>query len=454
MTSKSAASEQQRPRARWGFRMACHLAGVDHQRIADCPLGDKQFAGRIGLQLAASSIFLFAIFSSSLFIGFGGNIVSDAVIVVIALVAAAVVLLIDIGIVQSDFHHHGLELARGRGLEVGNAKWAKARRFSTVGLRLALSMTIAFAFATFFELRLFGTDIARQLETNYRSANATLFQDVQATYAQNIGRLEAEISRDNDRLDALTGQETEIQGKLLGTGDADPEMAPLLQTIAHLINARQAADEEAVRRSGDAVNEIYGVKETPKQSGKPGDGNLHKAALAHAALAKQESARLAQQIAAAQAQLADLRARRFREAQRSNADLTAALQRSTQEEESIRARRDDLTRQRKTMIADREAAVLAIAEARPEYVPRTDGFLARVEALETLKQRPAVWWIAFWTTLVIMAIEISAVLSKVFFSVPTRYAVRTALDFEEAVIGMVRDAPNSVAEFHQEGHRN
>jgi hypothetical protein len=53
------------------FRVLCHLAGTDHRRIADCPLGDKQFSGRTGLQLAISSIFLFTIFASSLLIGFG-----------------------------------------------------------------------------------------------------------------------------------------------------------------------------------------------------------------------------------------------------------------------------------------------------------------------------------------------------------------------------------------------
>lgn len=438
MTLTSTASEDRRPRVGWGFRMACHLAGVDHQRIADCPLGDKQFAGRIGLQLVASSTFLFAIFSSSLLIGFGGDMLSNAIVLAMALVAAAVVLLLDIGIVQSDFHHHGLELARDRGFGTGNPHWARSKRFATVGLRLALSMTIAFAFATFFELRLFGADIARQMETNYRSANAELFRDVQTAYDQSVGEIEAEISRDNARLDVLADQETEIKGKLFGTGNADPEIDTLLQTIARLTAAKQVADAEALRRSGDAVNELYGVKETADQSGAPGDGPLRKTAVARAALAEQESARLAQEISAAQAQLAALRARLSSEAKRGSANLTDALQRMAAETASVRAGKVALIQKRENMIADREAAVVAIAQARPEYVPRTDGFLARVEALETLKQRPAVWWIAFWTTLVIMAIEISAVLSKVFFSVPTRYAVRTALDFEDAVAGMIQ----------------
>jgi Domain of unknown function (DUF4407) len=317
-------SENQPVSLSWAFRVLCHVAGADHARLVGCPLGDKQFAGRIGLQLVASSTFLFAIFSSSLLIGFGGNTVSDVTVVVMAFVAAAVVLLVDIGIVQSDFHKHGLELARDGGFGGGSRAWAKSRRVATVGLRLALSMTIAFAFATFFELRLFGADIVRQLEADYRNANVALFQEVQAAYGQNIDGVDAEIARSNARLDALARQETELRGKLFGTGDADPGIDALLKGIARLTAAKQAADAEGLRRSDDAVNELYGVKETAEQSGERGDGPLHKAAVARAMLAKQESAQLAQEIAAAQSQLADLRARRSSEAEHSHADFTAS----------------------------------------------------------------------------------------------------------------------------------
>jgi hypothetical protein len=193
-----------------------------------------------------------------------------------------------------------------------------------------------------------------------------------------------------------------------------------------------------LRRNGDAVNELQGVSETPDQSGDRGDGPRHKVAVARAALAKQESIRLAQEIAGVQSQISELRARRARELQYSKAELGADLQKLNDETAAVRNRRDTVIEKREQLLFSREAAVLSIAQLRPEYVPRTDGFLARVEALEALKGRPAVARITFWTTLVIMAIEISAVLSKVFFSVPTLYSVRTALDFEEAVAGMVR----------------
>jgi hypothetical protein len=71
------------------FRILCHFSGADHQRLASCPLGDKQFAGRIGLQLIVSSAFLFTIFASSLLIGFGEDRVSDAIVIAMAFVTAS-----------------------------------------------------------------------------------------------------------------------------------------------------------------------------------------------------------------------------------------------------------------------------------------------------------------------------------------------------------------------------
>lgn len=435
------------------FRALCQLAGADYQRIATCPLGDKQFAGRIGLQLAMSSLFLFTIFASSLMIGFGGDLVSNGVVLLMAFVTAAVILLVDIQIVQSDFHQHGLELARDRGLEDGNFVWAKIKRPATVILRLALSVTIAFAFATFFELRLFGSDITRQIETDYRAANTALFRDVEASYDARLKRLENDVAREDTLLRAFGLQEAELRGKLITTSDIDPEISSLVQKLMRLAAAKEAADSEALRRTGDAVNEIFGVRETAEQSGNPGDGRLHKAANARAALARQESNRLAQEIANAQTQIVGLRDRRTRELERANAEIGNTILKLNREVGAARARRFAAAQIYERAVTDRESAVLAIAQARPEYAPKTDGFLARVEALETLKKRPAVFAIALWTTLVIMAIEISAVLSKVFFSAPTTYAVRTALEFEHAVVELLKRVRRPVQDAESESIR-
>jgi hypothetical protein len=420
------------------FRALCHLAGADHRRISDCPLGDKQFAARIGLQLAMSSVFLFTIFTSSLLIGFGEDLVSDGIVTVMAFVTAAVILLVDIQIVQCDFYQHGLELARDRGLEHHNFIWPKIRRLVTVILRIGLSVTIAFAFATFFELRLFSSDIIRQIDNDYRKANAELFLDIQASYNAKVTRLSIEIANDDVALSALDLQDAELRTRHFTTTDTDGEIDGLAQKLARLELAKEATDTDALRRGGDAVNELNGVKETVDQSGSRGDGRRYKVAVARAVLAREESIRLSKEIRGVQRQIADLRGRRAREFERANSELSTSRSKLAEEIGTLRARRDATVRQRDQAVSEREATILAIAQATPEYVPKSDGFLARVEALEVLKDRPAVARTTFWTTLVIMAVEVSAVLSKVFFSTPTTYSVRTAIDFESEVAVLLR----------------
>lgn len=68
------------------FRLLCNLAGVDHERLRSCPLGDRQFAVRIGLQLLFSLSFLFAIFASSVLIGFGDDMLSNCVVLAMAFI--------------------------------------------------------------------------------------------------------------------------------------------------------------------------------------------------------------------------------------------------------------------------------------------------------------------------------------------------------------------------------
>jgi Domain of unknown function (DUF4407) len=422
------------------FRALCHIAGVDYERLRSCSLGDRQFATRIGLQLLFSSTFLFSIFASSLLIGFGDDPITDCIVVAMAFITAGVVLLVDIQIVQSDFYHHGFELARDRGLDQKGYLWAKIKRPATVSLRLLLSMTIAFAFATFFELRLFGSDIKRQIDEDYRKTNAVIFREVEATYDANVSLIDIEISHQAAALAVLNRQEELLRQKLFGNSETDREIEVMTDKFKQLSIAKQAADTEALRREGDAVNEKNGVKETAEHSGKKGEGYLYRNATERARLATLESARLVGEIADVRFALSAVRDRRERQINKSNEFIGAGLRKINEEVATTHSRRDELNKKREQAILDRENRILAIAQEQPEFAPKTDGFLARVEALETLKEKPEVARITFWTTIVIMAVEVSAVLGKVFFSTPTLYAVRTALEFENAVEKLVMSA--------------
>jgi hypothetical protein len=96
--------------------------------LRNCPLGDKQFAVRTGLQLIFSSTFLFSIFASSL--------LTDSA---------------TISRPTASWPRPRPRIREWRQPLLGENQEAGGRT-----LRLTLSMIIAFAM--FFELRLFGTD--------------------------------------------------------------------------------------------------------------------------------------------------------------------------------------------------------------------------------------------------------------------------------------------------------
>jgi hypothetical protein len=245
--------------------LRCLLEGV--QWLLD-PSAMVKVAGKSGISQARTRLG-----ASLLLIGFGQDPISDGIVIAMAFVTAAVVLLVDIQIVQADFYLHGLELARDRGLESGSFIWVKIRRPTIVILRLGLSITIAFAFAAFFELRLFGSDIIRRIDDDHRTANARFFQEVRASYDARVIQLSTEITNDEK------AQRWRIQRPwkfLFNTSDADPEIKGLVQKLARLESAKETTDIDVLRRGGDAVDELNGVRETADQSGRPGDGPRHR----------------------------------------------------------------------------------------------------------------------------------------------------------------------------------
>lgn len=411
-------------------RLLSVVAGIDNDRLRNCPPGDRLFVARMGLQLLTSTTFLFGIFASAMLIGFGHDLLDVVIVLVMSFLAAGVVFLLDCGIVQADFYQQGLVLAKARGFGGPAGDFARAKRFAAAILRLVLSVVIAFAFATFFELRLFGNDIERQINLVYQKANATLYDEVARSYDGDIVQQDRELSRLAAVLTVLHSREDKLLGQATDPADLDREIASTVKALTDANEEKRASDAEAARRDGDAINEHWGEKEAEHQSGRPGDGNRFNNARERGALAKRTSERKAIEIQELHKLLEVLRERRMRHLEQAQRSTDSVLARLRSEIDAAIKMRADTSEAHRTAIAQREARITTTAMARPEYVAKPDGFLTRVEALEVLREKPAVWWNSVWAKAIIMLIEVSAVLSKVFFSTPTLYALRTAIDFE------------------------
>ncbi|MCW5726225.1 DUF4407 domain-containing protein [Parvibaculum sp.] len=411
---------------------ACwHLAGVDHDRIRQMPFGDRQLAARIGIQLVFSATFLFVIFVVGLSVGFGKDLGADLGTILIAAIVACVVLGLDSQILQSDFHQQGIDLARDRGLDDGAGRWARFRRPMSGALRLVLSVIIAFALVRFFELRLYADDIQRYLDAEHRAANASLVAKAEGEYDHDLAQLGGRISAADDHLETLKFDLAKARARALAPSSEELELARLTTQVDELRSQKTAFDIEAARRDGDAINEKVGIKEKEGQSGIEGRGPLYRQATERAALARQESIRRANEIAELQTRIDAIRTKKPRPPSVDAASVESTLLKDIRETEQNRA---EFVGERGDALQNRETRIASAVRSHPDYVPLQAGFIGRATALEKIvATNDTAWWFSFWAKALIIVVEIAAVASKLFFSAPTLYAVKTALDFERAV---------------------
>jgi hypothetical protein len=98
----------------------------------------------------------------------------------------------------------------------------------------------------------------------------------------------------------------------------------------------------------------------------------------------------------------------------------------TRGKEAQQARLANLQEEHKRLTADRERIIREAVEADPTYVPKDEGFIARLRALRQLMGDPEIAIIVALFDLAFFGIELAAVLSKILTKVPSTYAVMLA----------------------------
>ena len=182
-------------------RVLLHIGGVNPDRVAECPLDDRQGALRTGLALTTSFLFVAYAAANALSISFGDRVAALLAGLPAAALIAAAIGLVDHAMIQSHWleaglraaHHRGLRPAEGAGLL---GAFTKVWRGLAVGLvRVALSASLAFTIATVLELTIFRTDIAARVDADLRAANAPVLARARAAVEVRIVAAEADVSR-------------------------------------------------------------------------------------------------------------------------------------------------------------------------------------------------------------------------------------------------------------------
>ena len=93
------------------LHLLCYLAGVNPQRLADCPQDDRQATARTGLAVAASFLFSTTVVTGALCVALGHSAPLWGIFP-LAMLMAGMVILIDHAIIQSHWFQSGLDQAQ------------------------------------------------------------------------------------------------------------------------------------------------------------------------------------------------------------------------------------------------------------------------------------------------------------------------------------------------------
>jgi hypothetical protein len=431
-------------------RILWWVAGADQKILAECPESDQIFIQHLGVSLTIAFFFvLFATSTAALVafpnVGPGGTLVA----LIMALLVACSVFLIDRLFIQADWDWQ----ARKQHDELTRAAWeqtdddagagAKPRRQSrlqsglgrlaVVGGRLALATAIGFTVASFLELVIYKNEIGAEIYKIHYAENQDVYARIQARQDQ----IDADVANargERDRLQAVVAEVQARLDKVVGTGPSTPSatrVAELTAEIADVQKKMDAASADSAQQQRQMVCEKYGTGLNPNCSGKSGQGNWY-------ATAKDLKAQADAQVRAYQTQIAGLVSQRQQAEASVQQEATDATGNFNGQVASVRAeltaanaardaaqqKYDELNNGRDKAVAD----YVDVLKSSPDFKPISFGMASQFRALKALYTSYGIQLEKYMVKLLIMLIELTPVLQKLFLSPKTLYALKLDSD--------------------------
>jgi hypothetical protein len=423
------------------------VAGADSDILLECPKADQVFVSHLGIALICAFLFVFSCTLISLSVAFplseaGGY----AVTAFFAFLIAATIFLIDRSFIISDWDWQ----ASQRRAELAQAEWedklsnplaaAEVERSSSwlrgsmraaaIGFRLALSLAIGVAIASFLELVIYRDEILPSIQRQHYLDNREIYD--------RIGEREREIKREievvrseRDRLQSeLRDVERRITDLRLSPSpvpsdtavkDIEARVASIDQSIAQELEKNQTYAE-------NMIAERNGTRLRSGNSGIPGEGrdfrtNRELKELSDAKLARlgKERAEAEEQLASARTAAADERARlASSEASAGNElETLAAARRSYLE--ATQKKLEETTADRSRQLELYKAQLMNS----PEFIPISRGIASQFRALRELYSSYGNSIEKWMLKGLIVLVELTPIIMKIFLSPKTLYGVKS-----------------------------
>jgi Domain of unknown function (DUF4407) len=426
------------------------IAGADQHVLAECPRADQVFIQHLGISLIGAFVFVFAITAISIQIAFSNladSILGTLLGFALAFLIAAMVFLVDRLFIQSDWDWQASkqkrEMARWKqrntrndapSVKLPELRWGRragrfVARIIVISFRILLSVAIGLTIASFLELVIYKGEITSLIQQRDYTRNKLIYREV----SQYTDQLDHEIDRarqERNRLATLKARaEDEVSNAALAaplerhipsTADIDRQIAALQKKIA-------VENENTEHYAEVMAAELHGTKLFPGNSGVPGAGARYKAAEA----LKDASDTT---IANYKAQIRALEADKTRVLERGEAEYQKALEHANDQKNALHQHLAEIS----ATFAQAQSRLLKLESTRqpamnkyvndlkkkPGFVPIAFGIANQFQALRALYAKSGSTFEMVMIKFLIVMIEMTPVLQKVFFSPPTLYAVK------------------------------
>lgn len=413
------------------------IAGADEETLRLCPRRDWDSVRAVGEIMLCTWLYqtgLFFIISSRLFAS-PGQIRPELVLP--SMFIATFILLIDAYmIMRSGWHRSGIEELKRGGLDISGGPIARIKAGIFLAIRILLSIGIAQLTALMLAILVFGPDIGARIHDAYLQANHGLIKGATALVDGEIQRATDAVTAESARHAALSAQVTALRQNEINPSANDPQIVAAQQEVTQLLAEKGKADDRVQAAEEFASNELAGIKGSSANSGEPGDGPRHKAAIDQLKDAKSHAQEVTRSLDAARGRLDALRSQtasaNAEVMQRSRSQLPAFESAFAAESTTLAAMKDRLA----ALTQGRDEAIRHAVEKAPGYVELNHGLLAQITALEQIARGDTkIAAMILLTDLISFGFELAAVLAKVTSYVPTTYAAFLARD---AYLGAVR----------------
>lgn len=425
-------------------RILWWIAGADGEVLADCPKGDQLFVSHLGIALSCAFLFVFLITAIAINVAFPNlDAFAQGWAVLFAALIGTTVFLVDRSFIISDWDWQASlrrdELARADwerpdmpsplGPSWQSRAFARIRRTTAILFRLVLSVAIGYSIATFLELVIYRDEIRPQIEAQHYRDNKSIYDRI----GERQNELAYEIKLARDTRDRLQMRAATAEDQIADT-IANPPKGPSQAKVADIdrrigVLEKEMAAEEAKARTYEenVVAELFGTKVNDGNSGIEGQGRRYQTNIELKKISETRIASIKNQLTSAsgakrealegiekeqEAVAAATRSRLAGLREQAQALRTSGAEAQTKYERLIDGRSEQL------------AAYTADLKRSADFLPISYGIESQFRALRALYETYGNWAEHWMVKALIMLLELTPIIMKIFLSPKTLYAIK------------------------------